>query len=287
MTSNVDGTQVYISVDMEGIAGVATLDQVLRGGHGYPRAQQLMTAETNAAIAGAFKGGATSVLVNDSHGSMDNLLHEDLDPRVRLVFGKPKLDCMAEGIGPEHDVAFFIGYHAAAGAPGVLAHTYSAHFPGVRLNGRPVSEADVNALQAAVVGVPVGLLTGDDVICKDAGNALPAVTTVTVKQARGYSAATSLAPAEARQRIRDSAASVVAGASQLRPVDVPDVLEVEVDLPNPVAAETAAMMPEAERVGDLTVRVTARTPTDVLGFITVCSRLAADALRALLPMINR
>jgi D-amino peptidase len=274
MTSPV---RVYLSVDMEGIAGVATLDQVVRGGHGYPRAQQLMTAETNAAIAGAFDAGATSVLVNDSHGPMDNLIHEDLDPRVQLVFGKPKLDCMAEGIGPEHDVAFFIGYHAAAGTPGVLAHTFSAHFPSVRLNGTPVSEAEVNALQAAAVGVPVGLLSGDDLICADAGKALPGVSTVTVKQARGYSAATSLSPAEARQRIRDAAAEVVAHADQLRPVDVPDVLDVEVEMPSPPAAETAAMMPGAERVSDRTVRVTAPTPTDVLGFITVCARLAADA----------
>ncbi len=73
---------VYISVDMEGIAGIATLDQVIRGGHGYPRAQQLMTAETNAVIAAAFAAGAESVLVNDSHGTMDNLLHADLDPRA-------------------------------------------------------------------------------------------------------------------------------------------------------------------------------------------------------------
>jgi len=35
---------VFISVDMEGVAGVATYDQVIRGGTGYGRAQELMTA---------------------------------------------------------------------------------------------------------------------------------------------------------------------------------------------------------------------------------------------------
>jgi D-amino peptidase len=90
--------QVYISVDMEGVTGIATADQVVRGGHAYPLAQRLMTAEANAAIEGAFAGGAERVVVNDSHGSMDNLLHEELDPRARLIFGTPKLDCMAEGL---------------------------------------------------------------------------------------------------------------------------------------------------------------------------------------------
>ncbi|MCD2106251.1 M55 family metallopeptidase [Rhodococcus erythropolis] len=148
---------VYISVDMEGIAGIATLDQIVRGGHGYQRAQALMTAEANAAIAGAFDAGAQSVLVNDSHGTMDNLLHAELDPRTRVLFGSPKLQCMAEGLTAEHDVALFVGYHAPAGGPGVLAHTFSALFTDVRLDGRTVSESDVNSLYAATHGVPVGL----------------------------------------------------------------------------------------------------------------------------------
>jgi len=148
---------VYISIDMEGIAGIATRDQVVRGGHGYPRAQALMTAEANAAIAGAFEGGATAVTVNDSHGTMDNLLQDQLDVRARLILGSPKTGCMAHGLTPEHDLALFIGYHAAAGEMGVLSHTFSSQFSSFRLNGQTVSEAEVNALYAAAQGVPVGL----------------------------------------------------------------------------------------------------------------------------------
>ena len=120
--------KVYISVDMEGIAGIATMDQIIRGGTGYPRAQALMTAEANAAIAGAFDAGAEAVVVNDSHGTMDNLLHEQLDPRARLVFGAPKAQCMAQGLNDDTDVALFVGYHAPAGSHGVVAHTFSASF---------------------------------------------------------------------------------------------------------------------------------------------------------------
>ncbi|NUR83368.1 MAG: M55 family metallopeptidase [Nonomuraea sp.] len=278
---------MYISIDMEGIAGIATMDQVVRGGHGYQRSQRLMTAEANAAIEGAFAAGAESVLINDSHGTMDNLLHEDLDPRARVIFGTPKLDCMAEGVAPEHDVALFLGYHAAAGSPGVLAHTYSSHFLGVRLNGVPVSEAEVNALQAAAVGVPIGLLTGDDVICGVAEKAFPGVRTVPVKIAHGHTAADSLSPSEARRLIAEAAAEAVRGAADLAPVELPDVLDLEIDMPSIPAAELGGMIPGVRRIGDRTVAATYSTPRDVLGCVVTCYHLAADAMIARMSLYGR
>src|SRR3954451_2061246 len=119
--------RVFISVDMEGVAGVATFDQIIRGGSGYPRTQELMTAEANAAIRGAFAGGATEVLVNDSHGTMDNLLHDRLEERARRLFGAPRPSCMVQGISAADSLAVFVAYHAAAGSPGVLAHTFSSN----------------------------------------------------------------------------------------------------------------------------------------------------------------
>jgi D-amino peptidase len=244
--------RVFISVDMEGVAGVATLDQVLRGGSGYPRAQELMTAEANAAIRGAFAGGADEVLVNDSHGTMDNLLHERLDPRARLVFGMPRPSCMVAGITAEMDVAVFVGYHAAAGADGVLSHTFSSNFTEVRINGEPVTEAEVNALAAGSLGVPVGVLTGDDQICRVAGKALPGVTTVEVKQASGWSAVDTLHPAAAAERIEAAVAEVVGevggAGSALRPVTVPASLTLEIDFATPLAADYAASVPGSQRV---------------------------------------
>lgn len=273
------GTQIFVSVDMEGIAGVATRDQVVRGGHGYRRAQTLMTAEANAAIAGAFDGGAGSVVVNDSHGTMDNLLAEELDPRAALVLGSPKLDCMVEGITAAHDAVLFVGYHAAAGTPGVLAHTFSSYLIDVRLNGATVSEAQVNSLQAAAVGVPVGLVTGDDVTCTAAREDLPGVSVVDVKQARGVFAAISLSPSEAQRRIRQAAAEVTARAGELPTREVPAVLELDVEMPLVSAAESASMLPAAQQVAYRTVRVVCESPREVVGFISLCSQLAEAAMR--------
>jgi len=270
--------KVYISVDMEGIAGVATLDQVVRGGHGYDRACLLMTDEANAAVRGAFDGGATEVVVSDSHGTMDNLLHERLDPRARLVFGRPRGFCMAEGLTEEHDLALFVGYHAPAGARGVLAHTFSSHFLGVRVNGEDASETSVNALFAATRGVPVGLVTGDDVICHLAEAMLPGVVTAPVKVAHGYSAANTLAPSVARDLVQTRARDAVRRAGTMRLAPVPDSLRLELDMPNLLAAEMASAIPGTVRIGDRTIARDIASADELLGLVTVGFTLAHVAL---------
>jgi len=279
--------RVYISADLEGIAGVANLDQVVRGAFGYARAQQLMTAEVNAAIEGAFEGGATSVVVNDSHGTMDNLLPDQLDPRARLVFGAPKAQCMAQGLTPDFDVAFFVGYHAAAGSPGVLAHSFSSHFLRLRLNGAAVSEADVNALYAASQGVPIGLVTGDKDLCKATATSLPEAVTVCVKEAEGWSAIDSVHPVAAATAIRSAAARAVQSVQSLPLASVPARLEAEVEMSMPTAAELAAQLPGSVRVSELTVRQTVDTPAQLLGLIVIWSLLAGVAARERIGLIQR
>ena len=245
--------RVFVSVDMEGVAGVATYDQVIRGGSGYSRAQELMTAEANAAIRGAFAGGATEVVVNDSHGTMDNLLHDRLDPRARLVFGAPRPSCMVQGITRRDSLAVFVGYHAGAGAPGVLAHTFSSNFTELRVNGAPMTEAEVNGLYAGYLGVPVGVVTGDDEICDVARKAFNGVAAVTVKTATGFSAADTLSPAAACDAIEQAVSDAVRDRGDLAPVPVPDGLTVEVDLVTPLHADFAASVPRTRRVGGRTL----------------------------------
>lgn len=278
--------RVHISVDMEGVAGVATLDQTIRGGSGYPRAQALMTGEANAAIRGAFAGGATEVVVSDSHGTMDNLLHADLDARATLVFGSPRPSCMVHGLTRDDDLAVFVGYHAAAGAEGVLAHTFSASFTQVRVNGLSVSEADVNGLYAASLGVPVGVLTGDDRICAEVDNAFPGVVTVPVKTAEGWSAAHTLSPSVACEVIEATVAGAVADP-RARPLLVPETLELEVDFAVPQMAEHALSVPGSVRVGGLTVRREVRDAQELLGLVSNWYFLAGVTARQLAALAQR
>ncbi|HUR49176.1 MAG TPA: M55 family metallopeptidase [Acidimicrobiales bacterium] len=279
--------KVFISVDMEGVAGVATLDQIVRGGGGYGRAQELMTQEANAAIAGAFDGGATEVLVNDSHGTMDNLLHDRLDPRARVVFGAPRAQCMAHGLTADSQVALFIGFHAAAGDAGVLAHTFSAYFREVCINGAPVSETEVNALYAASMGVPVGLVTGDDSICAKVDKVLPHASTVVVKRHEGFSAADSLHPEKARELIAAAAAEAVKNASSLPRPELPDQFVIDVELEQPTMAELVSFIPGVARSGETTVHVTVKTADDMVGFICASYYLATMGAQQRLSLLTR
>lgn len=271
--------QVYISIDMEGIAGIATLDQVVRGGHGYPRAQELMTAEANAAITGAFDGGATKVVVNDSHGTMDNLLLDKLDPRAEVILGYPKVQCMADGMSPEDDVALFIGYHAPAGDPGVLSHTFSAYFTDLRVGGKRFSEAEVNATTAASVSVPIGMVTGDNIICDIAERAFPGVIPVKVKDTRGWTATRTMSPRDSCQTIRAAAKEAVKRASSLTALTLPESFLLEIDLPNAIAADYLQLIPGVDRTNQFTISAELAEPDDLIGLIMVVTELTNSAMR--------
>jgi D-amino peptidase len=256
--------KVYVSVDMEGIGGISHTDPTERGDAGYPAAVALMVGEANAAIEGAFAGGATEVLVNDSHGQMFNLTPEDLDPRAVLLQGQ-KPWSMVAGAGPDagFEVALLVGYHTRAGNPiGTIAHTYSFATTLTTLQGRPVGEAGINALALSAWGVPVGLVAGDDQLAIETEAWFPWAERVVVKTAIGRRAAASLHPSVARDRVRAGAERAVrraaTGEMKLLDLDRPIVLEAEYR--HALEADYAAIIPGVERYGDRGVRVTTDDP---------------------------
>jgi D-amino peptidase len=250
--------KVYVSVDMEGIAGVNHPGPTGRADAGYPSNVELMVGETNAAIEGALAGGAEEILVNDSHGGMYNLRPADLHPAARVLQGQ-KAWSMVAGAGPDagFGVALFVGYHARAGHPtATIAHTYSGRPTLSRLDGRPVGESGMNAAMLGAWGIPVGLVTGDDALADETEAWLPWAERVVVKQGHGSSAAASVHPTVARDLVRTAAERAVRRAAtgdlQLLIVDPP--VTVEVDYHRPIEADYAAIVPGAERVGDRGVR---------------------------------
>jgi len=249
--------EVFVSIDMEGIAGIAHIRQVMRGTDDYPRSRKLMTEEANATVAGAFEGGATRVVVNDSHGDMTNLLPDLMDPRAELTLGSPKIPhSMMTGIGANFGCALFVGFHLFfdnAGATDI--YTYSGRLLyEVRVNGEPWNETDLNAALAGQYGVPVALVAGDDKCCQQAIKRLTGIRTVVVKQASGRHVATSLSPASARELIRETAAGAVRGAGSLEPFRPNPPFVLEADTANTVSAELCALAPGTDRVGPRTVR---------------------------------
>jgi D-amino peptidase len=254
--------RVYISVDMEGIAGVNHPDPTDPADRRYPVSVDLMVGETNAAIEGALAGRATDILVNDSHWNMYNLLPADLHPAARVLQGQ-KAWSMVAGAKPgpdgqpRFDVALFVGYHTRAGHPsGTIAHTYSGMPVETRLDGRPTGEYGLNALVLGAWGIPVGMVTGDDGLAEEVEWWLPWAERVVVKTIDGGRSAISAHPSVARDRVRDGAERAVrrAAAGELTPLRVDPPISIEVDVPKGVIADHAAIMPGVERVGDRTVR---------------------------------
>jgi D-amino peptidase len=212
------GKKVYISVDMEGISGINGDDQTSAGQSEYGRARRLMAEDANAAIRGAFAGGATEVIVNDSHGGQRNLLPEDLDPRAKLISHSFKRHGMMEGLDESFDAVIFVGYHAKADAPrGVFAHTGSGVVRDLQINGRSVGEGGMNAALASWYGVPVVSVSGDDVAVAEVKESVPSVRTVAVKRAINMRAVELRPLAEARRDIEQAARDGVAGAKRTPP----------------------------------------------------------------------
>lgn len=258
--------KVYISVDMEGISGVNGDDQTTAGAAEYGRARKLMAEDANAAIRGAFAGGAADVLVNDSHGGQRNLLPEDLDPRARLISHSFKRHGMMEGLDETFDAVIFVGYHAKADSPrGLFAHTGSGVVRDLRINGKSVGEGGMNALLAEWYGVPVVMVTGDDVAVEQQKETVPGVRGVVVKRAINVRAV-ELRPLEAtRTEIQTGARESVAAARkgsrtrlsaytvqmQFRNFTIPEIATAfsEVRSVSPDTVEfTRSSMPEAYRI---------------------------------------
>ncbi len=252
--------RVYISVDMEGVAGVVHEDQTdptdPRHAGEYNRFRRLMTSEANAAIEGALAAGATRILVNDSHWLMRNLLAEDLHPAAELLSGGPKLGSMVEGVALGFDAAMFVGYHAMAGtAHASIDHTYTSIVHAVRLNGRPVGELALNAALAGAHGVPVVLVSGDQALAAEAKALLgDGVETVIVKHAVGRFAARSVAPSESCRRIREGAAAALRRQHAPFVLEGPVTIEVEFALTH--MADMAELVPGSVRTAGRTISYT-------------------------------
>ncbi len=249
---------LLISVDMEGISGVVKWDHVTSSHKEYGRFRKLMTAEANAAIEGALVGGASRVVVNDSHGGMTNILIEELNPAAELISGSPKPFGMMQGIGSDVDAVFFVGYHAAAGAAAaILAHTWSSRVVHtVRLNNQPVGETGINAALAGSFGAPVVLVAGDRAVTEEARALLGEIETVAVKDGVTRSAAQCLHPEVAQERIRQAAGRAL--TLTVPPFILPPPIILRVVFQNGLQADQAALLPDSQRVDGRTVEWTGK-----------------------------
>lgn len=241
--------RVFISVDMEGVAGIVSESQRNADRQDYAWARQIMIEEANAAVAGAFDAGAREVWVNDSHDTMDNMIPDRLDRRARLVTGTFKPLSMMQGISKRFDAAMFIGYHARRGTAGaVMDHTYSERgIDTICINGIEAGETLINGLVAGAYGVPLVLVSGDQMLQREVQALDPKIRSVIVKEGiTRYSAVTDH-PEAAREKIRAAVQETLEASRWPKPLRLRSPYRFEINFPHSHQADICLRVPGVKR----------------------------------------
>jgi D-amino peptidase len=252
--------KIWISFDMEGVAGIVDWDQCRpSGGARYEIGCQLMLGEVNAAIEGAVAGGATEIVLNDSHGTMANFDPRRIAGGATYISGRHKPRYMMEGLDDSFDAAFLVGYHGSiSGRPSTLSHTYNPEvFSAARVNGRLVGESGINALVAAHYGVTIAFVSGDSVTQEETQPFASDAVFVVTKESITRFSARNLHPDESCRLIREGAEQATRRVAEggMRPpeLDRPTTLDLEFQTGD--MAEVATWARGAERTGERSVRI--------------------------------
>lgn len=250
--------KIFISADIEGVTGVATNVQLNKESE-YVRFRKLMTADVNAAIAGAFDGGATEVVVADGHGNMSNIYIEDLDERATLVQGSNRPMCQLEGLDDSFDGIFFVGHHGREGGSErtIISHSLAGICVNeIKVNGVAVGETELNARVAGQFGVPAMLITGDDAYVAEVKETLPDVEAVEVKRGIDRFAAELYPPKRVHALIREKAQRAVERASEFTPFVVEGQVTFDVEFKGTSQALMTTTIPLVEMVRPKNIRFT-------------------------------
>lgn len=270
--------KVLISVDMEGITGVVTGEQLSPSGFEYQRFREIMTGEALAAIEGARAAGATEFVVADSHGNMQNLLIDRFPAGVTIVRGSPRPLGMMQGIDSTVSAVMFVGYHASTtNSSGVRAHTMSsATFAAVELNGRPQAESSLNAAVAGHFGVPVVMVSGDEDAVGEVRALLGDVEGAVVKRSHGFHSATTLTPEAGQALIRAAARAAISRLRDFKPYRVAGPFVLDLTFKNYTPAEAMTLLPGIERLTAHAVRYRAASVLDVMRFLGFSTTYRSD-----------
>lgn len=271
--------KVFISADIEGISGVVSKAHTTSQGYDYQRARMLMTQEVNAAIEGALDAGADEILVNDAHGSMTNILIEELNPKASLITGTPKMLGMMEGIDSSFDAALFIGYHSRMNSSGILSHTYyGSVVSDITINGKASGEFYINSSVAGSFGVPVVLVSGDDVLKEEVLDINEDIESVVVKTAQGRYAAKCIAPLNARNLIRERTREALNQIEKIKITQTEGPIELKIRFLNSGFAEVASLMPRTTLAESSVVAFTAENIVECYRAVMALIKIAASLL---------
>ena len=251
-----EGLKLFISVDMEGVVGVVTADQLGPDGFEYQRAREWMTGELLAAIEAAREEGVTEFVIADSHGNGENLLIDRLPDDVLIVRSWPRPLGMMQGIDSTFDAVVFLGYHAGTSNPnGVRAHTFSSsRLADVRLNGQSVPEGGVNAAIAGHFGIPVIMVSGDDAAVEQIRSVLGDVEGAVVKWHYSFHSAKTMTPAASYELIGEAMKKALRRLDDFEPLVMSTPVTLDVRFKNYRPSQILAYLPIVERTDSHSIR---------------------------------
>lgn len=247
--------KVFISADMEGVAGVVHQEHTARDGREHDRARKLMTEEVNAAIRGALEAGATEILVNDSHGTMRNLIPELLHSEAEYIIGSPKMLSMMQGIDGSFDAVILLGHHARMGQSGILNHSFSGKVVrNIKINGVDYGEIGINAAIAGSFDVPTVLVTGCQFACAEAEDLIPSIETAVVKQTVNRVSSRNMTPEKSQALIKEKVISALEKRNQIKPFKINGPYTVVLAYIHSGFADAAEVLPIVEKIDGETHR---------------------------------
>ncbi|MFA1820054.1 M55 family metallopeptidase [Virgibacillus oceani] len=280
--------KIFISADMEGISGVTTRVQLNKENE-YLRFRKLMTDDVNAAIEGAFHGGATEVVVADGHANMSNIYIEHLDKRARLISGSNRVMCQLEGLDHSFDAIMFVGHHGREGGSPhtVINHSLSSiSLSEIKINNQIVGETEMNTIVAGYYDVPAVFISGDDAYCQEVKETLPNVESAVVKWGIDRFSAELLSPEKARALIRENAEKSMEKAKNINPykIEGPITFELEFKLTNQALMTTT--IPCVELIGPKSIRFSSENVVEAYKLMWACVIIGSSATDGVLGHFN-
>lgn len=193
---------VLVMVDIEGISGVFTREQVLPSESRFMEGRKYLTADVNACTKGLKAAGVDKVYVRDCHGGSYSLIWDEVsDDADYYICGDTAAErfCGAQ----DCDAVILLGYHAMAGTlAGVLEHSWSSKgMQNMYVNEVKVGEIALDAAVAGEHGMPVIMVSGDDKACAEAKRFLPDVVCAEVKKGTAINGAMLMPPHAAHELI--------------------------------------------------------------------------------------
>ena len=260
--------KIFISVDMEGVGGIGTSEMTRAKGKDYNLGRKLMTDEVNAVVSAIYQyNSSAEIIVNDSHGDMQNLNHQDLDPKVVYIQGNKKPYGMVQGLDKSFDGAIFLGYHARAGtARGFLAHTGSGSVKGLWLNETEVGEGGLNAFYAGEMNVPVILAAGDDVFTKQFGKLVNSEL-VTTKTALTAQVAQLKHGTVVQKELSEATLRALKKIKTKNPIKLKNDVSIKLKFSSPTHAEILQAIPNMNWIDGYTVQYNAKDMVEAYALI--------------------